>query len=118
MAGELELYVRIPSLSSLAATEICIYYGNPSAAEANDADTWNADYGVVYHLKEDPAGTAPQAKDSTVNALHGTYDIAGATALDNTPWVADASYSTTARVCSSPTTPRSRTLIGSPSKPG
>jgi hypothetical protein len=86
MAGELELYVRIPSLSSLAATEICIYYGNPSAAEANDADTWNADYGVVYHLKEDPAGTAPQAKDSTVNALHGTYDIAGATALDNTPW--------------------------------
>jgi hypothetical protein len=41
-------------------------------AETNDADTWNADYGVVYHLKEDPAGTAPQAKDSTANAVHGT----------------------------------------------
>ena len=24
------------------------------AAETNDADTWNADHGVVYHLKEAP----------------------------------------------------------------
>jgi hypothetical protein len=24
-------------------------------SETNDADTWNADYGVVYYLKEDPA---------------------------------------------------------------
>jgi hypothetical protein len=86
MAGELELYVRIPSLSSVTDTEVYIYYGNAPAAEANDADTWNADYGIVYHLKEDPADTAPQAKDSTVNAVHGAYDIAGATALDNTLW--------------------------------
>jgi hypothetical protein len=86
MAGELELYLRIPSLSSVADTEVYVYYGNAGAAEANDADTWNPDYGVVYHLKEDPAGTAPQAKDSTVNAVHGTYDIAGATALDNILW--------------------------------
>jgi biopolymer transport protein ExbB len=86
VAGELELYVRIPSLSSVADTEVYIYYGNAGAAEENDADTWNADYGVVYHLKEDPAGTAPQAKDSTVNAVHGTYDIAGATVEANTLW--------------------------------
>jgi hypothetical protein len=52
----------------------------------DDPDTWNADYGVVYHLKKDPAGTAPQAKDSTANAVHGTYDIAGATVKDNTLW--------------------------------
>ena len=86
MAGELELYVRIPSLSSLAGTEVYVYYGNAGTSETNDADTWNADYGVVYHLKEDPAGTAPQARDSTANAVHGTYDIAGATALDNALW--------------------------------
>ena len=72
MAGELELCFRIPSLSSLADTEIYIYYDNAGAAEANDADTWNADYGIIYHLKEDPADTAPQAKDSTANAVHGT----------------------------------------------
>jgi hypothetical protein len=86
IAGELELYVRIPSLSSVANTEIYVYYGNPSATETNDADTWNGDYGVVYHLKEDPAGTAPQASDSTANAVHGTYDIAGAAVEDNTLW--------------------------------
>jgi hypothetical protein len=86
MAGELELYVRIPSLSSLADTEVYLYYGNAGAAETNDADTWNADYGVVYHLKEDPTGTAPQARDSTANAVHGTYDVAGATVEANTFW--------------------------------
>jgi hypothetical protein len=62
MAGGLELYVRIPSLSSVTDSEVYIYYGNAGAAKTNDADTWNADYGVVYHLKEAPAGTAPQAK--------------------------------------------------------
>ena len=55
-------------------------------SEANDADTWNADYGVVYHLKEDPAGTAPQVKDSAVTAVHGTYDITGATVEANSLW--------------------------------
>jgi hypothetical protein len=51
-------------VSSVTDTEIYIYYGNAGAAEANDADTWNANYGVVYHLKEDDAGMAPQAMDS------------------------------------------------------
>jgi hypothetical protein len=46
MAGELELYVKIPSLSSVTDTELYVYYGNAGAAEANDAGTWNADYGV------------------------------------------------------------------------
>ena len=86
IAGELELYVRIPSLSAVADTDVYVYYGNAGAAETNDADTWNADYGIVYHLREDPAGIAPQARDSTANAVHGTYDVAGATALDNTLW--------------------------------
>jgi hypothetical protein len=39
MAGELKLYVRIPSLSSLTDTEIYVYYGNAGATETNDADT-------------------------------------------------------------------------------
>jgi hypothetical protein len=31
-------------------------------------------------------GTAPQARDSTTNAVHGTCDVAGATVEDNTLW--------------------------------
>ncbi len=86
MAGEIELYVRIPNLSSITDTRVYVYYGNAGAAETNDADTWNTEYGVVYHLKEDPAGTSHQAKDSTANAVHGTYAVAGATVEDNTLW--------------------------------
>jgi hypothetical protein len=66
--------------------DVHLYYGNAGASETNDPDSWNANYGVVYQLKEDPAGTAPQAKDSTANAVHGIYDIAGATVEDNTLW--------------------------------
>ena len=36
--------------------------------------------------KGGPAGTAPQAKDSTANAVHGTCDVAGATVEDNALW--------------------------------
>jgi len=86
ISGDLDLYVRIASLSSATDTVIDVDYGNAGAAETNDADTWNADYGVVYHLKEVPAGTAPQAKDSTVNAVQVAHDIAGATVEDNTLW--------------------------------
>ena len=59
IAGELELYVQIPSLSSVVDTEVYVYYGYAGAAETNDADTWNADYGVVYHLKETRRHGAP-----------------------------------------------------------
>ena len=116
IAGELELYVRIPSLSSVTDTGICICYGNASAAETNDADTWNPDYGVVYDLKEDPAGVAPQAKDSTVKAVHSTYELAGATALDNTLWGGRCIlFDNGPRLL---VADHSRTLIGSPSRPG
>jgi hypothetical protein len=38
VTGEIEPYVRIPSVSSLTDTAIYIYYGNSGAAETNDAD--------------------------------------------------------------------------------
>jgi hypothetical protein len=83
----------------------------------NDADIWNADDGVVYHLKEDPAGTAPQARDSTADGVHGSYDIAGATSRTTPSGVANPSSSTTARACASTKVPRPRMLIGSASRP-
>jgi hypothetical protein len=49
IAGELELCVRIPSLSSLVDTEISVQHGNPRAAETSETDSWNADCGGDGH---------------------------------------------------------------------
>jgi Homeodomain-like domain len=71
-----------------------------------------------FALQEDPAGTAPQAKDSTANAVHGTYDIAGATVEDNTLWGGRCILFDNGPLLLVADTPRSRTPIGSPSKHG
>src|SRR5712692_2267370 len=71
--GELVAWVKVPSLSSTAATVLFMYYGNASAAnQQNAVGAWDANYLAVWHLKEDPSGTAPQMKDSTSHANHGT----------------------------------------------
>jgi hypothetical protein len=36
--------------------------------------TWSNNFMAVYHLKENPAGTAPQMNDSTANANHATMN--------------------------------------------
>jgi hypothetical protein len=46
------------------------YYGNSSGAETNSTLAWgngNVTHYGVYHLEEDPTGTAPQAKDSSAS---------------------------------------------------
>src|SRR5436309_6317292 len=71
--GELVAWVKVPSVSSSAATVIYMYYGYASAAnQQNVVNTWDANFKAVWHLKEDPGGTGAQMKDSTVNANHGT----------------------------------------------
>ncbi|MEK7995717.1 MAG: DUF2341 domain-containing protein, partial [Planctomycetota bacterium] len=71
--GELVAWVKVPSVSAAAATDIYMYYGNASATNQQDAaNVWDTNYKGVWHLKEDPSGTAPQMKDSTANANHGT----------------------------------------------
>src|SRR2546422_10741998 len=63
--GELVAWVKVPSVSSSAATVIYMYYGNAGAAnQQNAVNAWDANYLAVWHLKEDPSGTAPQMKDS------------------------------------------------------
>lgn len=63
------------TLSSSSDTDFYIYYGNPGASEyAADAtygseNVWDANYLGVWHLEEDPSGTAPQLLDSTSNGL-------------------------------------------------
>ena len=57
---------------------IYMYYGNSAATEPAPGSTygsqnvWDSNYKGVWHLKENPTGTAPQMKDSTSNAHDGT----------------------------------------------
>ena len=66
--GELVVWVRVPLLSSTSDTPIYIYYGNPSAAnQENAAGVWDANYVAVQHLEE----TVGTHEDSTANDCDG-----------------------------------------------
>jgi hypothetical protein len=51
-----------------------MYYGNScmTASTQNPTLVWDANYRGVWHLSQNPAGTAPQMRDSTANAYNGT----------------------------------------------
>ena len=63
-------------------SELFVYYGNSSATAYADTHTlgstnvWN-DCKAVYHMEEDPSGTAPQMLDSTFNS----YDLTAETTM-------------------------------------
>jgi hypothetical protein len=67
-------WVKIPALSSTTDTVIYMYYGNPgsSTSRQSPAGVWTNGYRGVWHLSENPAGTAPQMKDSTTPSENGT----------------------------------------------
>lgn len=67
--GQLVAWVRIPSLSATANTQIDLYYGNAAASnQQNATGVWNGHVGA-WHLDENPAGGAQQ--DSSSNNNHG-----------------------------------------------
>jgi hypothetical protein len=71
--GTLVSWVKVPSLSTTADTVIYLYYGNASASDQQTASSvWDSGFSGVWHLSEGPTSTAPQFKDSTGNANHGT----------------------------------------------
>lgn len=65
-----ELYFK-GTLSSSSDTSFYIYYGNASATAYAATDTygrnnvWDSGFVGVYHLEEDPGGSAPQFADSS-----------------------------------------------------
>lgn len=71
--GEIEMWVRIPTLSASVDTVIYMYYDNSSISttQENVTSVWDSNYAAVYHLKES-AGTSNSIKDSTTNANHAT----------------------------------------------
>jgi hypothetical protein len=74
-SGVLVAWVRIPAPGITNGTNktIYLYYGYPTvpADQQNVNGVWNANYQAVWHLKEDPSGTAPQMNDSK-STNHGT----------------------------------------------
>lgn len=62
--GEIEMWVRFPSISNLADTTIYMYYGNASisTSQENINGVWDSNYKAVWHLKE---ATGTNAAEST-----------------------------------------------------
>lgn len=68
-------WVKVPSLSDTVDTVIYMYFGNPDASNQEDVNNvWDSNYKGVWHLAEDPSGTAPQMQDSSGNGNHATCD--------------------------------------------
>jgi uncharacterized delta-60 repeat protein len=71
--GTLVAWVRVPTVSTSAPTDIYMYYGNSAvscpAQTRNPTAVWDPSYVGVWHLG-DPAGGKIQ--DSTANRYHGT----------------------------------------------
>jgi biopolymer transport protein ExbB len=71
--GEYVAWLRIPSLSNSVNTTIGMYYGNSAiASDPSTTSTWNAQYIGVWHMSENPAGSAPQVLDYTNGSNNGT----------------------------------------------
>lgn len=71
------VWVRVPKIEPNNTDYIWMYYNNSGASTGSNATNtnavWdNANFEGVWHLKEDPTGSAPQFSDSTVNVFHGT----------------------------------------------
>lgn len=79
--GDLYAHVEAPSLSASSDTTLYVYYGNPDAAnQENATGVWSNGYEVVWHLDEEVSGTGntDAYKDSTANNYHAD-DYASAT---------------------------------------
>ncbi|HLE03934.1 MAG TPA: DUF2341 domain-containing protein, partial [Anaerolineales bacterium] len=72
--GNSYVWVKVPQIDGSSSTDhIWMFYGNPTALDGqNPTAVWSNGYAGVWHLREDPSGAAPQIKDSTSNANHGT----------------------------------------------
>lgn len=77
-----QVWVRIPSIAASSEKDyIYMYYNNPSATDGqNKTGVWTS-YWAVWHLNENPSGTAPQYLDSTANARNGTASATAPTRI-------------------------------------
>jgi hypothetical protein len=82
--GDSTIWIKVPQIDGSSSTDyIWMYYGNPAAADGQDAENvWETNYVAVWHLGEGGTGTR---YDSTINNNDGipqNYDgdeaVAGA----------------------------------------
>lgn len=67
-----EYYVRVPLISNTADTVLFVYFRLDATPNgASPTAVWDSNTVGRWALSEDPAGSAPQMRDSTANALHG-----------------------------------------------
>jgi len=79
--GALIAWVNVPNLSSTTDTVLYLYYGNPAAANQQNATAvWTSNFRAVWHLEESGNGTAGEYKDASSNTNHaqGGGGLAGA----------------------------------------
>ena len=70
--GEMQVWVRVPTLGGSTDTDIYLYYGNSGATnQENVTNTWDTNYIVVHHLEETTTGNT-DFKDSTSNTNDST----------------------------------------------
>lgn len=68
-----ELYFKAPTVSAASNNTFYLYFGNSSGSLRSAShsygrnNVWSNSYKVVYHLNENPSGSAPQAIDATGN---------------------------------------------------
>lgn len=69
--GDVEAWVRVPSLATGSNTTIYLYYGNESvSADGSSTGTWHNGYKAVLHLDEN-LPVDEHVYDATANATHG-----------------------------------------------
>lgn len=60
----IQLYVRVPLISSTVDTALFVYFDNGAATEVNDVTTWRSEYTGVWHF-EDDIGSGTEIDDSS-----------------------------------------------------
>ena len=76
-----QIWVKVPRVLKDQPTDIFLYYDSTvtdnvdyvgDTASIVAQNVWDNNFAAVYHMAQDPSGTAPQILDSTVGANHGT----------------------------------------------
>ncbi len=72
--GALVAVVKVPTLYGSSDTELRRYFGNAAITTSleNATGVYDSNYKGVWHMNQDPSGTAPQIRDSTANGYHMT----------------------------------------------
>lgn len=68
ITGTVNLWVRIPNLSSSVDTTIYMWFGNPgiTTSQENKTNVWDSSYKAVFHM---PDGTTLNVGDSTLDNI-------------------------------------------------